>query len=128
MSGGMRTPLRRVLGLGSAKDGTMHFWTLRITSFALVPLTLFAVGLVFSLIGSDFEAARIVLAQPLIAIALILFIVISVEHMRLGMQEVIADYIHGELLKIFTLMLNTAFSLIVGAASVFALLKIAFGA
>jgi succinate dehydrogenase / fumarate reductase membrane anchor subunit len=128
MSGGMRTPLRRVRGLGSAKDGTTHFWITRVSGVALVPLTLFAVGLIFSLIGADFETTRAVLAQPLITIALILFIIISVEHMRLGIQESIADYIHGELLKVFTLMLNTAFSLIVGAASVFALLKIAFGA
>jgi succinate dehydrogenase / fumarate reductase membrane anchor subunit len=124
----MRTPLRRVRGLGSAKEGTTHFWAVRITSLALVPLTLFAVGLVFSMIGRDAVAARAVLANPLVAVPLLLFIVIALEHMRLGMQEVIADYVHGDLAKVVTLSLNTAFCLIVGAVSVFALLRIAFGA
>ncbi|MBX3579211.1 MAG: succinate dehydrogenase, hydrophobic membrane anchor protein [Rhizobiaceae bacterium] len=124
---GMRTPLGRVRGLGSARDGTMHFWTVRVTGMALVPLTLFAVGLVFSLLGADYQTVRSVLAQPVVTIALALFVIASVEHMRLGMQETIADYIHGELLKVFTLMANTAFCYLVGAAAVFALLRIAFG-
>lgn len=124
----MRTPLRRVRGLGSAKDGTTHFWAVRLTSLALVPLTFFAVGLVFSLIGKDAQAARATIASPLVAVPLLLFIVLSVEHMRLGMQEVIADYVHGDLAKVVALALNTAFCLLVGAASVFAVLKIAFGA
>ena len=124
----MRTPLRTVRGLGSAKDGTTHFWLTRISGLALVPLTLFAVGLVFSLIGKDQASVKAVLGQPLVAIPLILFVVISVEHMRLGIQETIADYIHGELLKVLTLVANTAFCLVVGAAAVFSILVIAFGA
>ncbi len=124
---GMRTTLKTVRGLGSAKDGTMHFWLVRISSVALVPLTLFAIGLVFSLIGKDFDTVRAIIGQPLVAILLILFIAISIEHMRLGIQETIVDYIHGELLKVSILMLNTAFSLFLGAAAVFALLKLAFG-
>lgn len=124
----MRTPLRTVRGLGSAKDGTSHFWITRVSGLALVPLTLFAVGLVFSLIGKDQAGVRAVLGQPVVAIPLILFVVIGVEHMRLGIQETIADYIHGELLKVLTLVANTAFCLVVGAAAVFSLLVIAFGA
>lgn len=124
----MRTPLRTVRGLGSAKDGTSHFWITRVSGLALVPLTLFAVGLVFSLIGKDQTSVRAVLGQPVVAIPLILFVVIGVEHMRLGIQETIADYIHGELLKVLTLVANTAFCLVVGAAAVFSLLVIAFGA
>ncbi len=123
----MRTTLKEVRGLGSAKDGTMHFWMVRVSSVALVPLTLFAIGLVFSLIGKDFDTARAVVGQPIVAVLLILFVIISVEHMRLGIQETIADYIHGELLKVIILMLNTAFSWFLGAVSVFALLKLAFG-
>ena len=124
----MRTQLRTVRGLGSAKDGTAHFWITRVSGLALVPLTLFAVGLVFSLIGKDQASVQAVLGQPIVAVPLILFVVISVEHMRLGIQESIADYIHGELLKVVTLVLNTAFCLVVGAAAVFSLLIIAFGA
>jgi len=123
----MRTPLGKVRGLGSAKDGTHHFWLSRVTGLALIPLSLFAIGLVLSLSGSDFTAARAALAQPVVAILLAFFIVISVYHMRLGMQEIIADYVHGELTKLLTLILNSTFCLLVGAASLFALLRIAFG-
>ena len=123
----MRTTLKTVRGLGSAKDGTMHFWLVRISSVALVPLTLFAIGLVFSLIGKDYDTARAIVGQPIVAVLLILFVAISIEHMRLGIQETIVDYIHGELLKVCILMLNTAFSLFLGAVSVFALAKLAFG-
>jgi succinate dehydrogenase / fumarate reductase membrane anchor subunit len=105
----------------------MHFWLVRISSVALVPLTLFAIGLVFSLIGKDFDTARAIIGQPIVAVLLILFVAIGIEHMRLGIQETIVDYIHGELLKVSILMLNTAFSLFLGAVSVFALLKLAFG-
>lgn len=124
----MRTQLRTVRGLGSAKDGTTHFWMTRVSGLALVPLTLFVVGLVFSLIGKDQASVQAVLGRPLVAVPLILFVIISAEHMRLGIQETIADYIHGELLKVVTLVLNTAFCLVVGAAAVFSILIIAFGA
>jgi succinate dehydrogenase / fumarate reductase membrane anchor subunit len=124
----MRTELRTVRGLGSAHAGTTHFWIVRVSGLALVPLSLFAIGLVFSLIGKDQAAVQAVLARPVVTIAMILFVVIGVEHMRLGIQESIADYVHGDLLKVVTLILNTAFCLLVGAAAVFSLLIIAFGA
>lgn len=123
----MRTPLRRVRGLGAAREGTGHFWFGRISGVALLFLSLFAVGVVFALVGKSFEEARAVLAQPIVTIGLLLFAVISAEHMRQGMMETIHDYIHGELLKVAVIMLNTAFCLLVGAACVFSLLKISFG-
>jgi succinate dehydrogenase / fumarate reductase membrane anchor subunit len=123
----MQTPLRRVRGLGSTKSGTEHFWAVRVTSVALVPLTLFVVGLLFSMIGKNFVEARLTLAQPLIWVPLALFIVISLEHMRLGMQEVVSDYIHTDLLKVALMMLNTFIVVLIGGACVFSLLKIAFG-
>jgi succinate dehydrogenase / fumarate reductase membrane anchor subunit len=124
----MRTELRTVRGLGSAHSGTTHFWIVRVSGLVLVPLSLFAIGLVFSLIGKDQVAVQAILARPVVTVAMILFIVIGVEHMRLGIQESIADYVHGDLLKVVTLILNTAFCLLVGAAAVFSLLIIAFGA
>jgi succinate dehydrogenase / fumarate reductase membrane anchor subunit len=123
----MRTPLGKVRGMGSARDGTIHFWKVRVSGVALIPLSLFAIGLTLALAGDDFASTRAVLGQPVVAILLGLFVILSVEHMRLGMQEAIADYVHSELTKVILLMLNTAFSWLVGGVSVFALLKIAFG-
>lgn len=122
----MQTPLRTVRGLGSAKDGTAHFWRVRVTSVALVPLSLFVIGLLISLAGSGFAETRSVLAQPLVTVLFGLFVVISLDHMRAGMEEVIQDYIHGDLAKVVLLMLNLFFTVILGAACILALLKIAF--
>ena len=124
----MRTPLRTVRGLGSAHDGTSHFWITRVSGAALVPLSLFAVGVVFSLLGKGHAEALAALGRPVVALPLILFVAIGAGHMRLGIHESIADYIHDDLLKVAVLMLNTAFCLLVGAAGVFSLLIIAFGA
>ena len=123
----MQTPLRKVRGLGSAKEGTDHFWRIRVSSVALIPLSLFAVGLVLSLAGAGFEETRAVLAQPFVTLLLALFILVSLDHMRLGMQVIIEDYVHDEGLKVASLMLNLFFVVVIGALSLFALLKIAFG-
>lgn len=123
----MRTPLRKVRGLGAAREGTGHFWFVRVSGVALLFLSLFAIGVVFALSGKSYEEARVVLAQPLVTIGLLLFVIISAEHMRQGMLETIHDYIHGDLLKVAVLMLNTLFCLLVGAACVFSLLRISFG-
>ncbi len=123
----MLTPLKRVRGLGSAKEGTDHFWRIRITSIALIPLALFMVGWMLSLRGAGYAEVRASLSQPLIALAAALFIVISLDHMRLGMQVIIEDYVHGEGGKLVLLILNTFFAVAVGVVSIFALLKLAFG-
>jgi succinate dehydrogenase / fumarate reductase membrane anchor subunit len=123
----MRTPLGRVRGLGSAKEGTDHFWYLRLSAIALVPLSLFAVGWVLSLKGAGYAEVKASLGQPLVALALALFVLVSLGHMRLGMQLIIEDYVHGEGGKLALLMLNTFFTVVIGAVSVFAILKIAFG-
>jgi len=123
----MQTPLRKIRGLGSTKSGTSHFWAVRVSSVALLPLSLFVITLLISLAGSDYAETRETLARPLVWVPLALFLVISLEHMRLGMQEVLSDYIHDDLLKIILMMLNGFFVVLVGATCVFSLLKIAFG-
>jgi succinate dehydrogenase / fumarate reductase membrane anchor subunit len=123
----MLTPLKRVRGLGSAKEGTDHFWRIRLSSVALIPLALFMVGWILSLRGAGYAEVRASLSQPLIALAAALFIVISLDHMRLGMQVIIEDYVHGEGGKLALLILNTFFAVAVGVVSIFALLKLAFG-
>ena len=123
----MRTPLGKVRGLGSAHAGTAAFWRQRLSGIALVPLALFVIGWVLSLKGAGYAAVKASLAQPLVALATALFIVISLDHMRLGMKEIIEDYAHGEATKFSLSILNTFFTVAVGAVSLFALLKIAFG-
>jgi succinate dehydrogenase / fumarate reductase membrane anchor subunit len=123
----MRTPLGRVRGLGSAKEGTGDFWRTRITSVALIPLAIYFIILVITLNGAGYQEVHQALSHPVNALVLALFILISLVHMRLGMQEIIEDYIHGEGLKVSLLMLSTFFCVIVGVASLFALIKLAFG-
>ncbi len=123
----MRTPLGKVRGLGSARDGTGHFWRIRVSSVALLPLSLYVVGLMVSLSGATHAQVLVALANPFTAVMVGLFLLASLDHMRLGMQVIIEDYVHSELPKLALLILNLFFTALVGAASLFALLKIAFG-
>jgi succinate dehydrogenase / fumarate reductase membrane anchor subunit len=123
----LRTPLGRVRYLGSARSGTKHFWHQRLTSVANVPLTIAVVVIVMSLLGRNHAAVVQILGSTFVAITLLLFVVTSAYHMWLGMQAIIEDYVHDEVLKIVTLMANTFFSFAVGAAAVFAILKLSFG-
>ncbi len=122
-----RTPLGKVRGSGSARDGTEHFWRQRLTAIANVPLVLFFVGLLISLNGEGYDTVREALADPLVTVLMILMIGSAFYHMRLGMQVIIEDYVHGEGNKLALLILNTFFTVLMAALSVFALLKIAFG-
>ncbi len=124
----MRTPLKNVRHLGSAKDGTDHFWKQRVTALANLILGLFLIGLIAGLVGADYATVRQTLSSPVVAIALVLLILSGMIHMRLGMQTIIEDYISGEGLKIVLLILNTFFAIAVGLASIFAILKLSFGA
>ena len=123
----LRTPLGRVRGLGSARSGTRHFWHQRLTSVAGVPLSIFFVVLVVSLICRNHAAAVQILGSPWIAILMLLFILTITYHMQIGMQEIIEDYAHGEVSKLVLLIANTFFSIAIGLASAFAILKISFG-
>lgn len=124
----LRTPLKKVRYLGSAKEGADHFWKQRVTAVANLVLSVFLVALLISLAGADHATVAATLARPEIALPLILLLLSASIHMRLGMQTIIEDYVHGEAAKIALLMLNTFFALAVGAASILAVLKLTFGA
>jgi len=123
----MRTPLGKVRGLGSAKDGTEHFWLQRLTSVANIPLVLIGLYLIISTIGAPYEVVYAKLSSPLSAIFLFLFSFSVLTHMRLGMQVVIEDYIHGEFKKVLLIMLNTFFVMFTGALILYAIFKLSFG-
>lgn len=124
----MRTPLSKVRGLGSAKEGADHFWQQRLTAVANLFLTSFMVFAVISLLNADYASVRTFIASPLVSLLIILLVISTVFHMRLGMQVVIEDYIHADGTKIILLMLNTFFSIFIGLACIFAVFKISFGA
>lgn len=121
----MRTPLARVRGLGSAKKGTEHFWLQRVTALANIPLTVFLVASIVVHIGADYEAMQAYLAHPVVSGLFILLIISMVWHMRLGLQVVIEDYIHGEASKLLAIMFNNFVALSVAVMCLLAVLRIA---
>jgi len=123
----MITPLKRVRGLGSAHEGASHFVKQRLTAAINLVLIPFAMGLIAALAGADLSFVKATLWHPAVAIALIVLIVSTAVHMRLGMQVIIEDYVHAEGAKMLLLLANTVFAGGVAAIALFAVLKLSFG-
>ncbi|MBM6593553.1 succinate dehydrogenase, hydrophobic membrane anchor protein [Microvirga pudoricolor] len=124
----MRTPLARVKGLGASGHGVEHWWLHRLTAVSNVPLVIAFVIIVAALAASpSYEGAVSVVSHPLVAIILILALISVTNHMRLGMQIVVEDYIHHKGQKIALTMLNNFYSVIIAVAGIFAILKISLG-
>ncbi len=124
----MRSPLGRVRGLGSAREGVGHWWAQRLTSLALVPLTLWFVASLVTLTGADHAAARDWIAAPVPAGLLVLLIVATFYHGMLGVQVIIEDYVHHEGAKVAALIAVGGASLVLGLTGVLAVLAVLFGA
>jgi succinate dehydrogenase / fumarate reductase membrane anchor subunit len=124
----LRSPLARVRGLGSAKEGVNHWWAQRLTAVALVPLVLWFAVSVVSHTGADHKTAVAWLEQPHVAIPLLLLIAATFHHAQLGMQVVIEDYVHIEWARITLIVLVKFAAVALGVACIYAVLKIAFGA
>jgi succinate dehydrogenase / fumarate reductase, membrane anchor subunit len=123
----MSTSRSRVRGLGPAHSGTGHFWLQRATAIANIPLVIYFVFLIASLTGRSHAAVVSALGEPVNAILLLAAIFSIVVHMRLGMQVIIEDYVHGEAAKMTLLLINTFFAVGVGLSAAFAVLRITFG-
>jgi succinate dehydrogenase / fumarate reductase membrane anchor subunit len=116
-----------VRGHGSAKSGTTHFWHQRVTAIANIPLTIAAVIILITLLGRNQAATAQILGSPAIAIIMLLFIASNSVHMRIGMAVIIEDYVHDETAKLTLLIANTFFTVVVGLAAVYGILKLSFG-
>ncbi len=119
-----RTPLKRAIGLGSAKDGTGHFIWQRVTAVALVLLGAYLVGILLGLGGGDYERARAIVANPLNASLLVAFLVAAAWHAKLGLQVVIEDYVHTPLLAGAAHIANIFFCALAAIAGVLAVVRV----
>ena len=123
----MRTPLARVRNLGASHSGTSDFWRQRLTAVAMALLIVPVIVIFLMLIGRNQAGAAQILGSLPIAIILLLFIIASSWHMKIGMQVVIEDYVHNEKIKLASVMANNFFCIAVALASIYAILKMSSG-
>ena len=123
----MRTPLARVRSLGSSHSGTSDFWRQRLTAVAMTVLIVPVIVVVLMLIGRNQAGAKQIFSSVPIAIIMLLFIVASTWHMKIGMQVVIEDYVHNEKIKLASVIANNFFCIAVALASIYAILKMSSG-
>ncbi|MEM9171922.1 MAG: succinate dehydrogenase, hydrophobic membrane anchor protein [Pseudomonadota bacterium] len=122
----LKSPLGRVLGLGSAKEGTEHWWSQRVTAVAMIPLTLWFALSLLALDAYDYVTVTNWIAAPINTILLLLFAMTMLYHSKLGTQVVVEDYVHGGT-KVVTLIGLKLIYAFLGVASVFSILRISLG-
>ncbi len=123
----LRAPLATARGLGSAKEGTHHFWNQRLTAIVLVPMTLWIMVSLVRMTNVDYATVTQWMAAPLNAVLLLIFLLALFYHALLGVQVVIEDYIHTEWQKIACLILVKFTILLTGLTSVLAVIKVFLG-
>ena len=121
----IRHPLARAKGLGASGEGAHHWWLQRVSALALVPLTLWFVWAILIHIGAEHNAATAWIAQPEVALLLILYLLFTFFHAQLGLQVVIEDYISSEGVRMIILLVMKAVNLLAAAAALFSVLRIA---
>jgi len=127
MHDGLRSSTKRVRGLGSAHHGVGHWWLQRITALALIPLSVwFMSQLATLLMGASSGTVRYWFKSPAITIAMLLFVVALFTHARLGVQVIIEDYVHCKVKKIALLLFTNTAMLLAGLACVFSILRLHF--
>jgi succinate dehydrogenase / fumarate reductase membrane anchor subunit len=123
----LRSPLSRVLGLGSAKDGTAHWWAQRVTAVALVPLTLWFVFSLLTLPDFEYETVRTWLSVPITGFLAVLLVAVMSYHSYLGTIVIIEDYVISSGMKVLSLMTLRFLYVLAGGAAMFAILRVVFG-
>lgn len=123
----LRSPLGRVLGLGSAKDGTAHWWAQRVSAVALIPLTLWFFFSLLALPNLDYGTVRVWLALPISGFLAMLLVGVLAYHSYLGTIVIVEDYVTSAGMKLFALLLLRFLYVLAGGASLFAILRVAFG-
>jgi succinate dehydrogenase / fumarate reductase, membrane anchor subunit len=123
----MRTPLGHVYGLGTAREGAHEWWVMRLSSVALIPLTLWWVISVIAHAGADYDSFVEWIGSPIPAILMIITIAVTFHHTALGVQAVIEDYVHVEWQKLVALILVKFGCVLLAVAGIFSVLRIAFG-
>jgi succinate dehydrogenase / fumarate reductase membrane anchor subunit len=124
----LRSPIGRVLGLGSAKEGVGHWWSQRVSAVALVILTLWFVSALLRLDELSYPLVTAWLAKPVNAVLMTLLVATTAYHSQLGVQVVVEDYVAGKGAKVVALLMSNFLHVALGALGIFAILKIAFGA
>lgn len=123
----LRSPLGRVLGLGAAHSGVHHWWAQRLTSLALVPLSMWFVVSLLALPSLGHATVVAWMGQSWTALPLVMFVLVAAWHSQLGVRVVVEDYVHGTGAKTLTLVIVTFAHVLLAAAGVLAVLKVAFG-
>lgn len=123
----IRTPLARVRGLGSAKEGVSHWWGQRLSAIALVPLSVWFIASMIALLGADHETARAWLGSPVPGGLMILLIVATFHHAYLGLQVVIEDYVNHEWAKLAGILLVKAAAVVLALIGILSVLYLMFG-
>ena len=119
----MRSPLGRARGLGTAKAGASHWWAQRLTSIALLPLTLWFLCAAVGMIGATRDDVVFWMAGPL-QIVLIALVIATFHHLQLGLQVVIEDYVNNDWLRIGSIMLVKGLSLLLALACIVSVLRL----